>query len=107
MFTVLGGQKTDLKAIGDLVGDRVSFAKPEQLHELLNVTPGSCSPFGLLYDTDHQVEFWLQKELLESEFQGFHPNDNTMTVKMKTEDFQKFIVSTNREVKIVEFPLNT
>jgi len=103
MFTVLGGQKTDLRAIGDLVGDRVSFANPEELKTLLNVEPGSCSPFGLLFDTENRVEFWIQEELLEYEYQGFHPNDNTKTWKITTDEFKAFIQSLGRELKTVKF----
>ncbi len=103
MFTVLGGQQTDLRAISDLVGDRVSFAKPEDLKKFLNVTPGSCSPYGLIFDTDHQVEFWMQEDLLDFEYQGFHPNDNTQTWKITTKDFQKLINSLNRKIKTVKF----
>lgn len=103
MFTVLGGQRTDLRAISDLVGDRVSFANPDELKKLLNVEPGSCSPYGLIFDTDHQIEFWIQEDLLSYQYQGFHPNDNTKTWKITTEDFRAFIQSLRRDLKTVKF----
>ena len=103
MFTVRGDRRTDLKAIGELVGDRVSFAGETDLQELLQTYPGACSPYGLIFDTDKKVEFWIEDALMENEHLGFHPNDNTETWKMTSQDFKRFIEGTGRPLQTVKF----
>lgn len=103
MFTVRGDRRTDLKAIGELVGDRVSFAGESDLADLLETYPGACSPYGLIFDTERKVEFWIEDALLENDHLGFHPNDNTETWKMSSQDFKRFIEGMERPLHIVKF----
>ena len=65
---------------------RLSFAPPEFMEELLNCTPGSASVLGLLFDKDLRVRLIIDKDLLNEEFIGCHPCDNSSSLKIKTED---------------------
>ncbi len=50
-------KRADLGRIEKQVGAaRVSFGKPELLLEVLGVTPGSVTPFGLMNDTGEAVD---------------------------------------------------
>ena len=64
LVTCEESKKVDLKALGrQLGGGNLSFASEERLEKYLGLKQGSVSPFGLMNDTDHQVEFFLDKDL--------------------------------------------
>lgn len=66
---------------------RLSFASAADLKSLLDLTPGSVTPLGILNDTQCKVTIFLDRDFLaEPGLIGVHPNDNTATVLMKTAD---------------------
>ncbi len=74
---------------------RLSFAGEEPLSELLNLTPGSVSAMGLIFDPGHKVRLLIDEALLQNEWFGCHPCINTATLRMKTDDFlNRFLPST-------------
>lgn len=82
---------------------RLSFADGTYMEEFLNITPGSLSVFGLMYDKDNMVNLVIDKDILNDEYFGCHPCVNTSTIKIKTEDMlNKFLPSTNHEPVFVE-----
>ena len=66
---------------------RLSFGGPEDMERLLNVTPGSVSVLGLMYDREGQVQLLIDADVLEEPFFGCHPCINTSSVKMTAADF--------------------
>lgn len=73
---------------------KIRFARPEELQALLHLTPGSVSPFGLIFDTDKRVSVILDKEIADAaddEPVNFHPNRNTATLSLAKKDFVKFL----------------
>ena len=84
---------------------RLSFAGPEHMERLLNVTPGSVSVFGLMNDRDKQVRLLIDKPLLEQEFIGCHPCVNTSVVKIRTADLlEKLLPALGVTPTIVDLP---
>lgn len=82
---------------------RLSFANGSYMEELLNITPGALSVFGLMYDKENQVSLIIDKDVLKEEYFGCHPCVNTSTLKLKTSDIiNKFIPYTNHEPMYVE-----
>ena len=76
----------DLSA--QLGSTRLSFGKPEDMERLLNLTPGSVSVMGLMYDRDKQVQLLIDGDVLEDPYFGCHPCINTSSIKMTMEDFR-------------------
>lgn len=70
---------------------KLSFASEKRMAKYLGVKPGSVSLFGLINDTENHVYVFFDKNLLQSEFLSFHPNDNTASLIIRQEDFRKFI----------------
>lgn len=73
---------------------KIRFARAEELMELLNLTPGSVTPFGLIFDTEKRVSVVLGKEITDApdeEMVNFHPNRNTATMTLAKKDFVKFL----------------
>lgn len=65
---------------------RLSFASGEDMERLLNVSPGSATIMGLMFDTENKVQLLVDEEVVEEEYFGCHPCVNTSSLKLKTED---------------------
>lgn len=89
-----GYKRLDIKALSKTLNEnKLSFASPERLKEILNLTPGSVSPFGLIHDEKRQAKIIVDADLWKHEFVFFHPNINTATLKIKSSDLAKFFES--------------
>lgn len=64
--------------------------------------PGAVTPLGILNDTEKKVHFYLDKHFLEEPgLVGVHPNDNTATVWLKTEDLIRILEEHEHDVTLV------
>lgn len=105
-FLVTADEKTkvDLKDLGRKLGaGSLSFASEERLEKYLGLKQGSVSPFGLMNDADHQVEFFIDKSLSRCKSLGIHPMDNTATVFLSFKDLDKFLWNLDVDVIQVKF----
>ncbi len=68
---------------------RLSFAGPEDMMELLGITPGSVSVLALQNDKDKRVRLLIDKDVLKEEYFGCHPCRNTASLKIKTKDIME------------------
>lgn len=77
---------------------RLSFASGEDMEEYLNVTPGSASVMGLMYDAENRVRLVIDEELLDEEWFGCHPCINTSSLKLRTEDIlEKYLKAVHHD----------
>ena len=96
--------KVDLKALSKKIGAGIlSFASEERLEKYLGLKQGSVTPFGLMNDTDHAVEFFIDKSLSKCKSLGIHPLENTATVFISYKDLDKFLWSLDVDVIPVRF----
>ncbi len=103
LIVVESTKKVDLKQLSTLLNEsKLSFASPERLKEHLGLTPGSVSPFGIINDADKLVNVIIDTGLLQYERVGFHPNINTATLAIKTDDFKKFLDSTGNKITYLD-----
>lgn len=99
LVLTLGSKRIDLKSLAVFLNEtKLSFASPEKMMKYLGLTPGSVSPFGLINDVDKVVNVIVDEELLKFEKQGYHPNINTATLIISTEDLKKFLNWTGNKV---------
>lgn len=102
LITVKGDKRVNLKEFRKKYGLRnLSFASAEELMKIMGLTPGSVTPLGLLNDEEHIVKFYLDSEF-NGTLMGVHPNDNTATVWLKSEDLIKIIKEHGNEVSLAE-----
>ena len=102
LITVKGDKRVNLKEFRKKYGLRnLSFASAEELMKIMGLTPGSVTPLGLLNDEEHIVKFYLDSEF-NGTLIGVHPNDNTATVWIKSEDLIKIIKEHGNEVSLAE-----
>jgi Ala-tRNA(Pro) deacylase len=86
------------KALG---APRFSFGRPDLLQEVLALTPGSVTPFGLINDTQRRVSVVLDQEMLDSEWLNFHPLHNAASTTLRSADLLRFIRALGCEPTIV------
>ncbi len=103
LLVVLRGDKqADLVLIrNEINSSRLSFASDERLERRLDVKKGSVSPLGIINDTENAVELYFDKDLKGAQTLGFHPNDNTATVFLSFDSFEKFSNSTGHEIRFI------
>ena len=102
LITVRGEKRVDLKDFRKKHGLRtLSFASADDLMDILKLTPGSVTPFGLLNDEQSRVHVFLDSQF-EDNMMGIHPNDNTATVWIKTADLVRLIEQHGTTVEFAE-----
>ena len=95
-------KRADLRRVAEQIGDgKLSFASPERLKTHLGLTPGSVSPFGLINDPAHAVRVVLDRDLKTASRLSFHPNINTRTYVIASDDFMRFLAATGHPVQYV------
>lgn len=81
---------------------RIKFCSENSLMEKMELPPGVVSIFGLLNNKDKDIQVYLDKEILSENRMSFHPNDNTKTIFIPTDDMLKFINSIGFEYEVIE-----
>ena len=95
------GKRADLKALRRTISSRpLSFASKEETEKLLGVSSGSVSPLGILNDEDRKTKVLIDDFFLGGEI-GVHPNENTATLWLKTEDLMEMIRRHGTDVETV------
>ena len=102
MITVTSDKRVDLKEFRNKYGTaKLSFASADDLMAIMGLIPGAVTPLGLLNDSQCKVKLFLDRTF-DGGLIGVHPNDNTATVWLKTEDLIKLIRESGHEVEFVE-----
>ncbi|MCZ6863274.1 MAG: prolyl-tRNA synthetase associated domain-containing protein [Alphaproteobacteria bacterium] len=93
LLVALEDRPIDIKSLRRMLGAKgsLSFGKPELLLEVLGVTPGAVTPFGLINDEDLQVTIVLDKAMLERDPLNYHPLTNEATTAIAARDLLRFI----------------
>ena len=81
---------------------KLSFASAERMEKWLGLRPGSVSPFGLVNDKENHVHLFLDANLRKEASLSFHPNDNTATVVISQEMFQKYLDAVGNTHEYIE-----
>ena len=104
---IMPGEKPfKTKLLSKQIGSaRLSFAGPEHMERLLDITPGSVSVLGLMNDKEKQVRLLVDRDLLREENFGCHPCINTSSLRFTTKDlFEKILPALEHEPIYVDLP---
>ena len=71
---------------------RLSFASGEMMERLLDITPGSLSPMGLMNDANLDVTLLIDEDVMAKDSVGVHPCINTTTLKINMKDFREVVI---------------
>lgn len=103
LITVKGDKRVDLKEFKSKNNTRsLSFASKQDLMDIMKLMPGAVTPLGLLNDNERKVQFYIDKEFMEApRLIGVHPNENTATVWLKTDDLIAVIEEHGNQIHVV------
>lgn len=78
------------------------MASENCLFEKMMLPPGVVSPFGLLNNTEKDIQVYFDREIINEDRMSFHPNTNEKTIFIKTEDLLVFLKNIGYTINIVE-----
>lgn len=95
----------NLKALRKLIESRpLRFASEEDLDAYLGLRGGAVSPFGILNNTDADVQVIFDEELRSYQGLGIHPNDNTATLHVPLPDVLAMVEEHGNSYCFVDLP---
>ncbi len=84
-----------LDALAAVLGvPHLRFASEENLQRLLGVSRGSVTMMGLVNDTSHAVELWIDQEVWQGKTLLCHPLVNTATLVLSKSELERFFILT-------------
>lgn len=102
---VMHDKRVDTKTLAkDFGAQSFSFVSPEKLKEMLGVTPGSVTPFGLIFDTEKKINVIVDEDAWSVGKFCFHPLVNTATLEIDHAGFEKFLKHTGHSFGIRKIP---
>ena len=102
LVSVIENKRVDLKRLSESLGcGRFSFGSAEELDARLHLTPGSVTPYALVFDVDHTITFVLYEEALAYQWISFHPLRNDMTVVTSVPDFLRCMKEMRHDARVV------
>ena len=107
LLMMQGWKKFKTAVLSRQIGSaRLSFASPEYMEQLLDITHGSVSVLGLMNDHENRVRLLIDRDVLEShEFLGCHPCINTSSLKLRTRDLLETILpAIHHQYTVVDLP---
>jgi len=85
-------KRADLNKLEKKIGaPRFSFGRPELLMEVLKLTPGSVTPFGLMNDAGKRVTVIIDEDITRADTVNFHPLHNAASTVLKASDLIRLI----------------
>ncbi|WP_373482797.1 prolyl-tRNA synthetase associated domain-containing protein [Acetobacterium sp.] len=101
LISVQEEKQVDLKNLRETIGSRrLSFASEKDLQEIMGLEKGSVTPFGVFNDKNKRVAVFID-ERFNNRIIAIHPNENTMTVWLKTADLVELLRTHGSSVEII------
>jgi Ala-tRNA(Pro) deacylase len=102
LLVVRHEKRIELKALSEKIGStRLSFASENDLGEILGLQKGAVTPFGVLNDAEKRVKVYVDKDF-DGKRIGVHPNENTASVWLATDDLAALIKRHGNSVQFIE-----
>jgi Ala-tRNA(Pro) deacylase len=97
--------RIDLKELGRLLQLKgITFGSPEELLQLLGVTPGAVCLFALLNDSAGRVTGYLDSSIEPAAPMQNHPLVNTATVVMPSCEVERFCAHVGHPLTRIQVP---
>ena len=101
-----GDKKFKTAVLSKQIGSaRLSFAEPEFMLDMLDITPGSVSVLGLMNDKDRRVRLLIDEDVLKEPVFACHPCINTSSLAFSTQDLtEKLLPALGHAPVLVDLP---
>lgn len=94
-------RELSLSDLQQLIGSRrLGFASERDLVRYLGVEPGAVGPLAVVNDAEHRVQVYLDDRFRGGRV-GVHPNDNTATLWLATDDLVRFVTAQGNQVRFL------
>ncbi len=105
LVTALEERQIDLKALRKRLGasGSLSFGSADLLMEVLGVTPGAVTPFGVINDRGGRAAMVLDAGVLAAAPVNAHPLRNDMTTAVAPTDLLKFLEAEDHPPEVIDF----
>ena len=102
LVCVESSKRLPINAFRKLIGAKdMTFATPEEMKKILDLTPGSVSLFGLI-QKPMNLQLYIDKDIRISEKVWRHPNRNDATLMIDHDNLEKFLTIIGILPKIIE-----
>jgi Ala-tRNA(Pro) deacylase len=92
-----------LKRLEQRLGaSKLHFGSEEKLHESLGLTRGSVTVLGLINDTEHRVQLWVDAEIWQQASFLCHPLVNTATLLLSKSALERFFEISGHSINLIE-----
>ena len=105
LITTLEDRKVNLKALRKTLQTKgnLSFGNAELLMEVLGVTPGAVTPFGVQNDHKGRATMVLDQSILNQELVNAHPLRNDRTTAINPNGLLRFLEAQQHAPVILDF----
>jgi len=80
----------------------IRFGSENDLMRLLGVTRGAVTMMGLVNDSGHKVELWMDSDIWREEYFQSHPLVNTATLVLAKSELERFLILTGHTPRFFE-----
>lgn len=102
LFVIREEKRINLKELRTTLKTRpLTFASEKDLFNILGLPKGSVTPFGLMNNEGKEVHVYFDEEFINSEI-GVHPNDNSATIFLKTQDLIECIEAYAQSIAFIK-----
>jgi Ala-tRNA(Pro) deacylase len=89
LYTLPIDKRADFSGLRGAIGEtRFSFANADALWDKLAIKPGSVSLLNIIGSTHENMTFLIDREVLQYELIGLHPNDNSATILFDPQEIE-------------------
>jgi Ala-tRNA(Pro) deacylase len=103
LVVALEETRVDLKLLADRLGaPRFSFGSADLLHDVLDVRPGSVTPFAVVNDSARRVTVVLDRGMLALDPLNYHPLENDRTTAIAPGDLLRFLDACGHPPRLID-----
>lgn len=96
-------KRLDMRHFAEITGEKhIKMASLDSLMDKMKLPAGTVSVFGLLNNSEHDVQLYFDHDIMTETRMSFHPNVNTKTIFLSTGDVLKFVESLGFEYVVVD-----
>ncbi|MBO6417467.1 prolyl-tRNA synthetase associated domain-containing protein [Enterococcus gallinarum] len=96
-------KRLDMNKLKEITGEKkIKLASKESLMEKMKLPAGVVSIFGLLNNDEKDIHVYFDKEITKESRMSFHPNVNTKTIFLDTNDIFKFLDNIDYNYSIID-----
>ncbi|PAB01727.1 prolyl-tRNA synthetase associated domain-containing protein [Enterococcus canintestini] len=96
-------KRLDMSKLKEITGEkRIKMASEDSLMEKMKLPAGVVSIFGLLNNEEKDIHVYFDKEITKKPRMSFHPNVNTKTIFLYTNDIFKYLENIGFNYSIID-----